>query len=407
MRHGPRLALALGMLALASGIATSALAQAVDDGYSAKGLPLGGFRLFPTFHAGLDYDDNVYRTDTSRADDSYLTLTPAFRLLSQWGRHELDLFGSLAAFEYSSLHHESHIDGIIGGNGRLDVLRGIDFIGGGTYEVHHEQRISPDQPGFAKKPTRYELGRANVAFEYRPYQFHFTLGGNLARYNYFNTIIIAGPPLNNDDRDRYEYNYYAKGAYEFSPGYAAFVQAGGRDVQYDMKYDRSGLQRDNAGYNINAGLDMAITRLIEGEVYVGYLDETYKNPLPDIKGFNYNVNLDWYVDPLWTLHLTGTRLLNGTTINGASAEDDQSIRLTADFLPRPNLTFEGYGEYLDENFNGISRDDRYAMAGIKVKYLMNHNMNLEAGYDYEARNSTATGEDFNDNHLYVALNLQL
>jgi hypothetical protein len=407
MRHGPRQALALGIVALALGIAASAFAQAVDDGYSAKGLPLGGFRLFPTFHAGWDYDDNVYRANSNTEHDSYYTLTPEFRLLSQWGRHELDIFGSLAAFEYSSLHHETHIDGIIGGNGRLDVYRGIDVIGGGTYEVHHEQRISPDQPGFAKKPTRYELDRANAAFEYRPYQFHFTLGGNLVHYNYFDTIIIAGPPLNNNDRDRDEYNYFAKGAYEFSPGYAAFVQLGGRDVHYDMKYDRSGLQRDNQGYNVNAGMDMAVTRLIEGEVYVGYLNETYKNPLPNITGLNYNVNLDWYVDPLWTLHLTGSRLLNGTTINGASAEDDQSIRLLADFKPQPNLAFQGYVEYLDENFDGISRDDRYTMLGLKVKYLMNHNMFAEAGYDYENRGSTVTGQNFNDNHVYAALNFQL
>ncbi len=407
MRHGPRLGLALGMAALAGCIATSAMAQAIGSAYGPKGLPLGGFRLFPTFHAGLEYDDNVYRAATHPADDSFFTLSPAFRLLSQWGRHALAIHGAMAAYEYSSLTHETHVDGNIGANGRLDVLRGIDIAGGGSYEVHHEQRLSPDQPGFAKKPTRYELDRANVVFEYHPYQFHLTLGGNLEHYNYFDTAILGGPPLNNDDRDRNEYTYYAKGAYEFSPGYAGFLQVGGRDVNYAMMFDRSGLQRDNHGYNLNAGLDMAVTRLIEGEVLVGYLDETYKSPLPDITGFNYSLNLDWYVDPLWTLHLTGSRILNGTTINGASAEDDQSIRLSADFTPRDNLVFQGYGEYLDENFNGTARDDQYLMAGLKAKYLMNRYMFLEAGYDFERRNSSASGQDFTDNNLYVALNFQL
>jgi hypothetical protein len=406
MQHGSQWAVTVGMFALTVGSIASAPARA-DDEYMAKGLPLGGFRLFPTLQLGLDYDDNVYRTQTNTKNDIYFVQVPGFSLQSQWGQHELDLYGSISSYQYSSSQHETHVDGTIGANGRLDVYRGVDVISGGSYEVHHEQRISPDQPGFAKKPTRYELERINAAFEYRPYQFHFTLGGTYTHYNYFNTIMLFAPPLNNDDRDRDEFEYHAKGAYEFSPGYAAFVQVGERDVQYSMTFDRNGLRRDNHGYSVNGGLDMAITDLIQGEVFAGYLDEQYKNPLPNISGFDFGANFDWNVDPLWTLHLTASRLLNGTTISGASAEDDQSARLTADFKPEPDLTFEGYIEYLDENFNGTVRDDRYTTAGLVVKYLMNHNMNLEGGYDYQKRDSTVTGQDFNDNHLFVGLNLQL
>lgn len=403
MRRGIRTAFAGVACAVIAGLALPAQAQTANGG---QGMPLGGFRLYPTVTFGANYDDNIYRTQTATVSDYYFNENPAFTLQSQWGRHSLALFGALNAYQYSKRSTENHLDWNIGGDGRLDMLRGMDFTGGGSYAVQHEARTSANQPNFAKNPTKYAMTNANAAFEYHPYHFGFKLGGTYVHYNYDPTDLIGGLVLSNTDRNRDEYGAYAKGSYEFSPGYAMFVQGNYRNVHYDQKFDRSGQQRSNHGYSVNAGLDMAITRLIQGQIFVGYLDETYKGTLPNISGFNFGANVDWYPTPLLAFHLTASRTLNGTTVAGASAQDDQAVRLAADYKFRRTVTLGAYVGYRDSNFNGSARHDKYTDAGANVTYDMNPYIGIQARYDYETRNSSLAGQNFDDNVVAIRLILR-
>ena len=413
MRVWGRLALIAGLCGAMVGIASSTAAQVSggdgqDNGpYAVKGLPLGGFRLFPTLNVTANYDDNVYRTQTTSSSDYFFDETPGFVLQSEWGRHELDLYGQLNSFQYSTLTSENHSDWNLGGNTRLDLGRGMGVAAGGSYAIAHELRTSVDQPGFAKSPTEYAETQAHAAYEYHPYHFGFEVGGNYTRFDYSPTTLIGYPPLNNDDRNRDEYNGYMKLSYEFSPGYAVYVLGNDRDVSYDLLLDRSGLNRSNSGYSVDTGLEMAVTDLIQGEAFIGYLSENYHAPLVNISGFNFGANVDWEPTPLWTFHLTASRVLNGTTINGASAEDDQSVRLVADYQARPNIVVTGYVGYTDANFNGTSRQDNYTSAGLKLNYLMNHNVSAQLGYDFQTRSSSIGGQNFNDNVVSIGLNLHL
>ena len=396
---------AAAQYAAAGAVATAA--PATEGDYAPKGLPLGGFRLFPSLQLGANYDDNIYRTDTNAKDSFYFLEQPGFTLQSQWGRHELDLYGSLGTYQYSSYSHENHTDWNVGGDGRLDILRGIDLTGGGSYATLHEARTSPDQPFSARTPTEYRLSKADAAFEYHPYHFGFTVGGTYGHYDYSATPLIGLPALNNTDRNRDEYTGYVKASYEFSPGYAMFLQGNEREVHYQLALDRNGLHRDNHGYSIDAGLEMAVTNLIKGQIFGGYIDEHYSAPLKTVSGFDFGANVDWMPTPLWTFHLTASRTLNGTTIDNASTEDDQAVRLAADYKFRRNVTIQAYGGYTDSNFNGSPRHDKYTSAGLNLNYYLTRSVSAQLGYAYQTRNSSIAGQGFNDNVVMVGLNLHL
>ncbi|MDE2110388.1 MAG: outer membrane beta-barrel protein [Alphaproteobacteria bacterium] len=386
----------------------TAPAVAQDAGpYAPIGMRMGGFRLFPTLDVTANYDNNIYRTQTATRDDYYFLENPGFTLQSQWGRHQLDLFGAFNAYQYASLTSENHNDWNIGGNGRLDVVRGIDLAGGGSYGVLHEARTSPDQPGFAKTPTEFAMSQANAVLEYHPYHFGFSVGGTYARYDYNPTTLIGLPSLNNADRNRDEYVGYAKGSYEFSPGYAMFVQGNYRDVGYDLLIDRNGARRANNGYSVNAGLEMLVTDIVKGQIFVGYLDQHYHAPLVNVKGFNFGANVDWSASPLWTFHLAASRTLNGTTIAGASAEDDRMVRLGVDYSILRNVMIQAHFSYNDSVFNGSPREDKYPEAGIGVNYLMNSLMTATLAYAHQERNSSISGQGFTDNTVSVGLNFHL
>ena len=192
--------------------------------YDAKGLPLGGFRLRPALDVGASYDDNVYRTATAKESDVFFTINPSFDLKSDWSRHLIELAGSLTRYQYDAKSSESRTDWYVAGNGRLDISRATALEGGAFYNVLHEPRYSPDQPGGAAEPTQYAILHAGSTLSYRPSRFGLALGGSYDRYTYDPTKLIGGGTFNNNDRNRDRYRATAKASYEFSPGYAMFLR---------------------------------------------------------------------------------------------------------------------------------------------------------------------------------------
>ena len=379
---------------------SAALAQSVP---AAKGVPLGGFRLFPVLDVDANYDDNVYRTQAGAISDYFFSERPSVTLASQWGRHQLDLYAGFQGYQYATRTSENHNDWDVGGDGRLDITRGFDLKGDAEYAIEHEARTSPDQPNFARTPTRYALTDADAALEYHPYHFGLSVGGTFTRYDYDATPLIGLPPLNNTDRNRDEVQGYIKGSYEFSPGYAVYLQGLDRQVSYDLTLDRNGLNRNNSGYAVNAGLDMLVTNLVKGNIFVGYLDQHYHAPLVPISGFNFGANVDWNATPLWTFHLTASRILNGTTLNHASSEDDQTVQMAADYAFRRTMSLNAFVGYTHTDFNGAPRKDDVVNAGVGFNYNINELMTAKLGYDYSNRTSTIGGQNFDDNVVSVGI----
>ncbi len=375
--------------------------------YDAKGLPMGGFRLYPTMDLSVSSDDNVYRTEGDKKGDIFYRISPHALLQSQWSRHLLEIYGGADVYRYSKLNKESRTDWDVGAKSQVDIVRGAHINSDISYLATHEPRTSPDQPGLAASPTPYSLLHADASVEDQPNRFGVTVGANLDRYNFQSTPLVGGGALNNADRDRVAYEGFGKVAYEFSPGYAAFVRGTYDTRVFDLKIDRTGVDRDSHGYRIDSGLEMMVSHLMKGEIFVGYLDQTYKAPLNDIAGIDYGASLIWYASPLITLHVNASRKLNDTTITSASASDDRYVAAGFDYELRRNIIVQGEVGYTDSNFFGSLRDDKVTDGVIDARYLINRYMSMTAKYEYSTRTSTVPGHNFNDNTIMGGLRLQM
>jgi hypothetical protein len=375
------------------------VAQPLTESNTAKGMSFGGFRLFPTLGLASTYDDNVYFSQTATTGDYFFTESPQARLQSDWSVHELDVYAGANLYQYATLSGQNRTDWDVGGDGRLDIFQGVDLSGNGSYTVGHLANSSPDQPTTAKTPSEFSTTATNAVLAYHPYHFGFSVGGTFNRYVYDPTLLVNGSTVSNVDRNEDQYVIFAKGSYEFSPGYAVFLQANDNSVDYDLP-----VGRNSHGYTVNAGLDLLVTDLITGEVFAGYMDQRYKTPYPDVSGLNYGARVDWSPTPLWKFHLTASRGLNGTIVTGASTEDDQSVQLSADFLA--DITITGYVGYMDANFGGSPLDDTYYTAGLKVSYALNRWMSAYLSDGYQHRNASIAGQNFDDNLATLGLKFQ-
>ena len=64
------------------------------------------------------------------------------------------------------------------------------------------------------------------------------------------------------------------------------------------------LNRDSDGWAVVGGSEFRLSNLAQGEVYVGYQEQSYDDPtLSDISGLAFGAGVDWFVTPLTTIRL--------------------------------------------------------------------------------------------------------
>lgn len=373
--------------------------------YDPMGIPVGGFLLFPQLTVDGTYDSNVFRTPETELDDYFFTFSPSLRLRSNWGRHSLEFYGGVDAYEYLKYTQENLADWDTGADGRYDIAEGISLYGNGLVAEEHESLASPNVLGNQKSPTRYYDKHAEVSATAQPNRLGFSAGGSFDHYDYLNTPLIGGGQEDNGDRDFDDYQAFAKSFYDLSPGYSLFLRTSYESRQFDQYFDRNGLHRSSTGYHADAGGDLQLSHLVSGEVYLGYLKYDFSGPLLNVGGLDYGAKLDWLATPLITVHLEGGRMLNQVILVGASIQDSQSVGVSADYEFRRNLIVQARADYVDSSYPGIVRHDKAPDAGIGVKYLLTQLLSLEANYTYTGRSTNALGGSFHDNEITVGINL--
>ncbi|MEJ0041071.1 MAG: outer membrane beta-barrel protein [Rhizomicrobium sp.] len=150
--------------------------------YDAKGIPLGGFRLFPSLDVSANYDDNVLRVPAA-SSDWYFEEAPSLRLMSQWGRHFFEVYGGADNYNYSSFSRLNLTDWNVGSDGRFDISRAADWSANASYGEYHEALSSPNTVGFQSAPNRYNKTHVDTVGRYQPNRLGFSIGGGYDRYD--------------------------------------------------------------------------------------------------------------------------------------------------------------------------------------------------------------------------------
>jgi len=389
--------------------ATTPAAEASGDQsrFQAKGLPLGDFRLFPTLDVDAAYDDNVFRTSLEPVSDYFFVLSPALVLRSEWERHMFEIKANLDQYQYVRLDHESHTNFDVSADGRLDLLRGLTADATVAYDVLHLERGDPNMPIQALEPTRYSDLHAVADVEQYLGPFGLRAGATFDRIDYSATPLIGGGSFDNSFQDRNAYTAYVKADYEFSPGYAVFTQATYDNIIYDQTPDPFGFDRSSNGIRVDAGLDMQVTNLIEGNIFAGYLKQNYEAPLNSPSGVDYGATLTWFPTGLVTVRLAAQHLIEETIIQNAAAADAQLVSLNADYQFRHDIILTAGGAYANDDFSGTARIDQVITGNLSAKYLLNEYIFAKASFVHTDRSSTLTGFGYRDNTVMIGLGFQL
>lgn len=372
------------------------------------GVRAASFLIFPKFSLGESYNDNIFATPGNRKDDFITVLSPELRVLSDWNRHFLSFEARGDIGRYATNGSEDFEDATIGTNGRLDIVRDAFITGGATLNKLHEDRGSPDAVANAKNPTEYLVFAPTIGARNKWNRFSLRGDASLQRFMYDNAETGTGVTINNKDRDRSQYTMALRGGYEIVPEYEAFVRVAYNIVNYSSAADDSGFNRDSDGYEAVAGTRIDFSGVTYGDIFAGYRRQMYDDArLQTVSGPTFGGAVTWNVTSLTTVKGSIVRTIEESTINNASGFFATEYKATVDHELLRNLLIGGVASVVVDDYEGISREDDYYRAGVYARYLMNRNLYLTARYDYEKRNSDATGADYDKNIFLLRLETQL
>ena len=377
--------------------------------YAPLGINAGAFRIQPELDASLEYNSNIYAVPTNVVSDEIAHISPSLIATSTWSRNQLQFFGRGSFNEYFDHDSESTQNGAVGLNGRLDVSHDLGIAAGGTYEHDSESRTSPNSPVVSIHPIEYDLASAYIVGAMELTRVRLSARYDFQSYMYQNGQLASGASLYQKSRD-YDVSIGTfRAEYAALPGTSVFANLVVNAQQNQNVRPGLDISRTNSGYEVTVGSNFDLSHLIRGEVFVGYLDQTFDNRLyKEITGVSLRGYLQWFPTQLATVTLSGTRIPVDSAIVGVGAYLDSNISARLDYELLRNLLINASVTFENDDYSGVSRHDDRNFETLGATYLMNRRVGLSLTYQHQQNSSGGqlAGLNFDINSITAGVNLR-
>ncbi|WFU17770.1 outer membrane beta-barrel protein [Bradyrhizobium sp. CB3481] len=358
-----------------------------DDPFGAVGDYAGSFLIKSAVEVSAGYDTNPGRLAAEQGRPVYV-VAPEFLAVSDWERHALvaDLRGSFTGYtsnltpnaDGTPLSAPLDIDrpNFIGHvDGRLDVSRDTRLTAQGRLFLSTDNPGSPNvQAGLARYPVYTTVG-STIGVDQSFNRLQVSAGATVDRTDYTNSKLTDGTSSTNDDRNFTQYGGVGRVSYDLKPGIKPFVEVQGDSRVHDLRLDRAGFARDSAGGYAKGGTSFEFSRLLTGEIAVGYAMRDYVDVrLNRLEGLLVSSSLVWTATPLTTAKFYSDTTITETTLPGTSGVLTHIYTVEVDHDFRRWLTTIGKFTWGTLDYQGNPRRDKIFTVSGEAIYKMNRNL---------------------------------
>jgi len=390
-----------------------------DDPFGAVGDYAGGFLIKSAVELSGGYNSNPGRTFVPKGLPFYV-VAPEFLAVSDWERHALvaDLRGSFTGYggtlppisdgaissaptNVDQPNFNGHVDG------RLDVTEDTHITSEARLLLSTDNPGSPNiQAGLAKYPIYTTFG-GTFGLDQNFNRLEISAGGTVDRTVYQNSTLTDGSITSNDDRNFNQYGGVGRVSYELTPAVKPFVEVEGDSRVHDLEFDRNGYARDSTGGYAKAGTSFEFSRLLTGEISLGYAERGYvDNRLDRLQGLLTAASLTWTATPLTTAKFYSTTSIDETVVPGVSGVLTHLYTVEVDHDFRRWLTAIGKFTYGTLDYQGDGRSDKiYSIEGDLV-YKMTRNLWIKGTLRRDILNSNFAGDSTAATVVMLGVRLQ-
>ena len=390
-----------------------------EDSFGAVGDRVGSFLIKGAVEVSGGYDSNPARLSKPVGAPLFV-IAPELVVMSDWDRHALvaDLRGAfngygntfptlingVASPEPTSVDRPSfngHVDG------RFDVTRDLRLTSQLRMTVGTDNPGSPNvQTGLAAYPIYTTVG-ASVGIDRSFNRLDVSLGATADRTSFTQSRLIDGSLMSNDDRNYNQFGGVGRVSYELNPGLKPFVEVEGDSRAHDLTVDRNGYQRDSTGGYAKAGTSFEISRILTGDVSIGYAGRTYVDPrLPRLQGLLTTASLVWSASALTTVKLFTDTQIAETTLPASSGIMVRTYAVEVDHDFRRWLTGIGKLSYGTYDYQGTDRNDELWSIEGDLIYKINRNVWIKSTLRHDILNSNIPGAGSHATVVMLGVRLQ-
>jgi hypothetical protein len=389
-----------------------------DDPFGPVGDYAGSFLIKSSVELRGGYDTNPGRTSVPRGSPFYV-VAPEFVAFSDWERHAIvaDLRGSYTGYTNSfppvpgvgssaptNLDRPDFIGHV---DGRLDVTRDTRLLGQARLRVATDNPGSPNvQAGLSRYPVYATFG-STLGVDQSFNRLQLSAGAAVDRTVYQYSQLTDGTSSSNDDRNYNQYGGLGRVSYDLMPGLKPFGEIEGNVRSHDLLVDRNGYQRNSSGGNVRAGTSFEFSRLLTGEVAVGWASRTYEDPrLLPLQGLLTSASLVWTATPLTTAKFFATTSIDETTVPGVSGVLTHTYTAEVDHDFRRWLTAIGKFTWGSQQYQGDDRFDRFYSLSGDLIYKMSRRVWLKGTLRRDWLDSSIPGNSTASTVVMLGVRLQ-
>lgn len=342
------------------------------DPFGPVGDYVGSFLVKSAVELRGGYDTNPGRISTPQGAPFWV-VAPELVVTSDWDRHALvaDLRGSFTGYGNSLPPTENgaisaaptnvsrpdfigHIDG------RVDVTDYTHITSDVRLRVGTDLPFSPNvQAGLLTYPIYTTLG-STFGIDQSFNRLDIAVGATFDRTVYQNSVFTDGTVGSNADRAYNQYGGVGRISYDLMPGVKPFVEAEADSRFHDQLIDNFGFARNSNGGYAKGGTSFEFSRLLTGDIAVGWAERNYADPRLDrLAGLLTSSSLTWTATPLTTVKFYSNTSIDEVIVPGVSGVLTRTYTFEVDHDFRRWLTAIGkftYGTYDYQGNSGFPGD---------------------------------------------------
>ncbi len=379
--------------------------------FAPVGVDVGSLRLIPYVETDTGYDSNPNFLSSDAMGSPYAHGEVGLSAQSLWSQHSFtaDLRGGY--YDYFRVPDANRPQATGTVTGRIDVLRDTQINLVSTFDVETQQPGSPilaipNSVFITNRPLIVTYGQsAGVTQEFN--RLSISLKGAFARYSFGDATQSNGTtlPLSLDDFN--DYGVEGRVSYEVTPALIPYVDVLGDRRSYDHSADVYGFARSSNGVAEKLGAKLEFTRLLTGDVAVGYANRVYVDPrLPNLSAPTIDASLIYSITPLTTATLSAATFLSETTLAYAAGTVSRSVSLNLTHALRPDLLLSGTVAYANNVYDGAPITEQIYSGTLKADYSLSRFVVLTGSITHQRFLSTALDSNYTDDIFLLGLRLQ-
>ncbi|WOK36435.1 TonB-dependent receptor domain-containing protein [Sphingomonas sp. C3-2] len=368
---------------------------------------IGSVEVMPRISADATYNSNIYAIDDA-TDDLIFRVRPQLSANTVAGDFALSGAAALDHREYLDNGNQSSTDFTLGFNARYEPGRDTQVYIGTRSGRETQDRADPDFPFNLQQAIQFDFASAYVGASHSFNRLRIAGRLGAEKRDYEDGRDALGAVIDQDFRNRTLYTADLAAEYGISPKTSAYINLSLNKRDFPAPVI-GGKERDSKGFEITAGTSFELSKLIRGEVGLGYFKQDFKsNEFRAAKGLAANARLEYLMTPLVTWTLTAGRSVQESSTLGTGVYVATTAGLRADYELRRNLIVSAGINYEHDKFEDIDR--KYGIWGgsASATYKLSPRYALRAQYDYRDQSTSGAvpGREFARHRLMLGITVQ-